>query len=247
MIFRIAMLALATTTMAPAQTSNFDLESGSRHIGRSTFTLSKAKQGYRLVGHVDFRVNGMDSDFSDDLRYSEAYAYIAGSTSSNTTQMYTSFQPNKTRTELVIGMVQGGAQDSRHLVIKPDFTIMPANDAGAAQVMLLLATTHPTEKNLYNIVVPAIGSIRQRGASEEGAEATTAPAGNFAYDALWTRGPDAHGTLDGKPVALHSYILTAGRNTWTFFADDANDLMQLDNSMVKTSCIRSGFKLDLTP
>src|SRR5580704_8067873 len=119
----LALTVIPATVLA--QPNTFDLLSGARNVGRSTYTLSKAKQGYKLSSRVSYHLMGIESDSTNDFTFSDAYAYLNGSSSSTSTQMHTSFTPNKPRTELVIGMVQGGAQDSRHLVIKPDFTILP--------------------------------------------------------------------------------------------------------------------------
>ena len=252
MLLRIAALALMTVATACAQTNNFDLQSGGRSVGRASFTLAKTKQGFRLSSHLSYHINGLESDLSNEFKFSDAYSYVEGASSNISSQMHTSYVPNKTRTDLVIGMVQGGVQDSHHLAIKPDLAIMPPFDPGAAQVMLLLATTHPTEKNLYNVVVPGSsgGGGSGRGDSAPPPDPSEAagghqPAGNNAYDALFAKGPDGNGTLDGKPIAIHTYVLTAGKNTWTFFADDQGNLMQLDNSMVHASYIRVKFKLDM--
>lgn len=252
MLLRFAVLALVTATAATAQTNTFDLQSGGRSLGRASFTLARNKQGFRLSSHLSYHINGLESDISNEFKFSDAYAYVEGASSSISSQMHTSYVPNKARTDLVIGMVQGGVQDSHHLAIKPDLVIMPPFDPGAAQVMLLLATTHPTENNLYDVVVPGSVSEGRGGRGEkapppepsEGGVGHT-PTGNNAYDALFTKGPDSNGTLDGKPIAIHTYILTAGKNTWTFFVDDQGNLMQLDNSMVRASYIRTKFKLDL--
>jgi hypothetical protein len=249
MFLRITLLALSLAATASAQTNTYDLQSGGHSLGRASFTLARTKQGFKLSSHLSYHINGVESDISNEFKLSDAYAYLEGASSSISSQMHTSYVPNKTRTDLVIGMVQGGVQDSRHLAIKPDLAIMPPFDPGAAQVMLLLATTHPTGKNLYNVVVPGSTGGGGRGESSPPPDPSEGggghqPAGNNAFDALFTKGPDGNGTLDGKPMAIHTYILTAGKNTWTFFADDQNNLMQLDNSMVRASYIRAKFKLD---
>jgi hypothetical protein len=231
-----------------AQSNAFDIQAGMKSIGRASYTLAPAKQGFKLASRSSYHLNGVDSELSYDFKYAADYTYLEGGSSNPTAQMHTSYTPNKARTDLVVGMVQAGIQDSHHLSIKPNFVLLPPYDAGSAQVVLLLATTHPTPDNLYNVVVPGGGA---NGGSAKGTVPdypTQAPRpgmGNSAYDALWTKGPDASGTLDGKPVTLHTYFLTAGKNTWTFFADDANTLMQLDNSMVKASCVRAKFHLAL--
>ena len=250
--FTLALLAAATAA-ATAQSNTFDLQIGMKSVGRSTYTLAKAKQGFKLSSHSTYHILGIDYDSANEFKFTDAYAYIEGG-SNGLNQMYTSYTPNKAHTDLVVGMVQAGVQDSHHLAIKPDFALLLPFDAGTAQVMLLLATTHPTVNNLYNVIVPSGGGgSGQGGANKPGTmpdPSTDTPGGhqamgNNAYDALWTKGPDTTGTLDGKPVTVHSYLLTSGKSVWTFYADDANTLMQLDNSMVKASYIRAKFKLDL--
>lgn len=253
MLLRLAALAMANAILVPAmlhsQVNNFDLKSDGRNVGHTTFALAKVKQGYKLTSRLSYQLDGIESDASNEFKFSEAYAYIEGGSSSINTQMHTSYVPNKNRTDLVIGMVQGGAQESRHLAIKPDLAILPPFDAGAAQAMLLLATTHPSANNLYNVVVP--GGAPTHNAGRGKGEPPTDPeagrghqaSGNNAFDARWTKGPDTNGTLDGKPIGIHTYILKSGKYVWVFFADDQNTLMQLDNSMAHSSYIRVNFKL----
>jgi len=239
----VSSAVLAVSSAALAQSNTFDIQSGNRSIGRDVYTLAKAKQGYKLNSRPSTHFGGSESSMDSEFKYDDNYAFAVGSSSNMVTQMHTSYTPDKGRTVLTIGMVQAGVQDSRYLDIKPDFAVMPPYDAGAAQVMLLLATTHPAAANLYDIVVP--GSARSGPPSNATGEPPVAsrPANN-AYDALWTKGPDTTGTLDGKPVQLHTYVLASGNTTWSFVADDTNTLMQLDVSNLNASYIRAKFKLD---
>ena len=134
---RFLSLSLAAT--AVAQTNTFDLQSGSRSLGRASFTLAKARQGFKLSSRLSYHINGVESDICKEFNFSDAYSCFEGGSSSISSQMHTSNVPNKPRTDLVIGIVPGGAQ-----------------------VMLLLATTHPSERNLCNIVVPGFTSRRPR-------------------------------------------------------------------------------------
>jgi len=249
MLLRSAVLTLALLTSAAAQANNFDIQAGMKSIGRSSFALAPAKQGYKLAAHSSYNLNGVEFDFSNEFIYSATYAYLEGGASSITAQMHLSYAPSKDRTDLVVSMVQGGAQASHHLSIKPNFVLLPPYDAGAAQLVLLQATTHPAPGNLYNVVVPGTGSAGRGGTRGGVADAQSSLGrpthGNNAYDALWTKGPETNATLDGKPVTVHTYFLTCGKATWTFFADDANTLMQIDNSMVKASTVRAKFHLAL--
>ena len=246
MLLRVALFTTLFASTALGQNGTFDIQSGGRSIGRSTYSLSKAKQGYKLSSHATTHFGGSESELTNEFKYTDSLAYTEGFSSNIVSQLHTSYTPNKTRDQLTIAMVQAGVQDQHNLVIKPDFTIMPAYDAGAAQVMLLLATTHPSEKNLYNIVVPGSTRSGPVDPADQVAGPKASP-GNNAYDALWATGPEAAGTLDGKPVALHTYVLTAGKFTWIFYADEAGTLMQVNVSMVNASYIRAKFKLTPAP
>jgi hypothetical protein len=178
-------------------------------------------------------------------------AFQQGSLTDDNTQSVYSFLPDKSRTVLTIGTVQAGQMDSHKLAIKPDLVFLPGFDAGAAQVMLLLATTNPTATNLYNVFIPGAGAVGRGSPPPEptGGDAPAAAprAGNNAYDTAWAKGSDAAGTIDGKPLALHTFVLSGGKATWTFYADDQNTLMQLDASMFGVSYIRAKFKLNPAP
>jgi hypothetical protein len=245
---RLAILLPAALLPAAAfaQTNTFDLVSGGKVVGHSTFTIAKAKQGFRLTGKFSYSNHGADAHISDDLRLTDTYAFQQGSLTDDNSQTVYSYTPDKARTALTIGAVQAGQMESHKLVIKPDLAFLPGYDAGSAQVLLLLAVTHPSGGNAYSVLIPGVGAAaRIPSPDAAGGEAPAGPRpGNNAYDTIWTKGADATGTFEDKPVTLHTYTLAGGKATWTFYADDQNTLMQLDASMVGTSYIRARFKLD---
>ena len=247
----LAAALLAVSAFAPAygQSATFDLRLGDKVIGRDSYSLSSGKGSARLSSHVTYHISGQESSSSNDFRYSDAYLFQQGGSNNDATQTHYSFQLDKSRTDLTIGSVQAGNMDSHHLPAKPDFMVLPAFDAGAAQATLLLAVTHPSEKNLYSVFVharsaagAAPGGNDAAAMAQQGGPAQTQ--GNFVYDALWQKAADAAGTLDGKPVTLHTYTLTSGKNVWTFYADNANLLMEADVSMLGARYVRAKFTLD---
>ena len=239
-----ALVAFAALPFALAQANSFDVVAGKRSIGHDTYTLKKTKSGYQLSSRIGTKLNGNDTDMGDEFKYDEAYLYVEGGSTDVANQGHTSYNPNKARTQLTIGTSSGSVQEAHQLAVKPAFTLLPMYDAGAAQAFLLHALTHPTADNLYSIVVPHQGAGGAPVDPEGGSAGPAAGSGNSAFDALFTKGPDATGTLDGKPVTLHTFTLTAGKSTWVFYADETNLLMQLDSSMARASCIRVKFKLD---
>ena len=244
-----ALFAISALAPAFAQSATFDLKLGDRVIGRDSFSLSTGKGNAKLSSHVSYHINGQESASTNDFRYSDVYVFLQGGSSNDTNQTHYSFQLDKSRTDITIGSIQAGAMDSKHLPTKPDLMLLPVFDAGAAQAALLLAIKHPSDKNLYSVFVPA---SRGGGSAPAGNDPSAVSAqgtggggqGNFVYDALFQKGPDATGTLDGKPVTLHSYTLTSGQNVWTFYADDSNTLMQADASMLSAHYVRAKFALD---
>lgn len=239
----LCLALLLPAAVASAQSGVFDIVSKDKVIGHTSYTLDKAKDGFRLKSKYAYKLNGMDTSVADDFRLSADYAYVDGSASNQVTQMHTAYTPNKARTTLVIAQMQGGVQESHNLAIKPNLAVVPSYDAGAAQVMLLLATTHPSADNQYNVMVPAAAAAGAPTTKDDPGAAQV-PGGNNAYDSLWTKGADATGTLDGKPVTVHSYTLAAARNKIVLYADDANLLMQVDAPLLRASYIRAKFKLD---
>ncbi len=249
----LAAATLFSAVAATAQTGNqsvtFDLLANGKVIGKDVYKLNKSKQGYNLSSRYSYHVAGSEFDTSDDFKLSDDFIYLDGGASSIASQTRYSFTPNKTRTVLTVGTVQGGVQAGSSLDVKPAFAILPNYDAGAAQAFLLEALAKPVEGNLFNIVVPGGGSAapppESAGNDEESNhQATRSQTGNLAYDAGWNKGADTTGTLDGKPVALHCYFLAAGKNRWTFYADETNTLMELDNTLARASYVRQKFKLD---
>jgi hypothetical protein len=268
MFVRITLLVLATAIgTAPvgrsgvqpgveqgAQTSvqanTFELQASMHSIGSATYTLLPAAQGFTLFSHVTYHFDDVDSEFSNKFKYSPVYAYLEGLFSIDAIETHTSMVPNPARTVLLFDEVHRDAHHPHEVSIKPGLVVLPPFDPGAAQVLLLLATAHPAEKNLYSVVIPAIrGRGGAAGSEAPLPERTEGPSvrqstARVALEAVWAKGPDTTSSLDGKLIGVHTYILTAGRITWTFFADDANNLMQLNNSMLHVNYVRAKFKLD---
>lgn len=218
---------------AAAQTANFDLVLDNKVIGKDTYTLGKARQGYRVSSRFSFRVHEASGDFLDEYTFKEGFALLSASRTNNDTLMMTSFLPNKDWTELTIAHSQNGQSDSGFFAIKPDFFLLPPFDAGAVQA-LLLAATSPGGRTAFNLYVPppvAVSSAPGRGAPSP------------AFDATWSAGPASSGTLEGKPVDASSYILTAQGFRWIIYADGERHLLECDLPVAKTRYVRKGFVL----
>jgi hypothetical protein len=238
-----------------AQTNTFELHVEGKKIGMDTYTLAKAKRGYKLMSHLEGSIHGSDLDFRDTLSYDDVYAYLDGAQTSQASNQQTSWIPSKDGKEITIAASAGGRTSSNFEPITPNLVVLPAFDAGAAQALLLFITNHPTEKNLYSLYLPmgyspAGGRGGGRGAEPPDASGANTgsedslPAGVHCFTALWAKGGPLTGTRDGNPVNVNTYLLAFGKFRWLFFADEANNLMQVNVSLLHASYIRSNFKLD---
>ena len=87
---RSVVLALATLipSLALAQSAVFDIMAGDKKVGKDTYTLSKAKQGYKLVSRYSYHLASADN-------YSDALASLEGSSTNSDTQLMTPSSPTK--------------------------------------------------------------------------------------------------------------------------------------------------------
>jgi hypothetical protein len=112
------------------------------------------------------------------------------------------------------------------MAIKPNFVLLPDYDPSALQSLLLETVVHPAEKDLYLVLVPG-----QRP-------------GEDPVPALWlTNQPDAHGTLDGKPLTLHHFILRLYKSQYDLVADETNTLMMASSTSLSAIYTRDSFIL----
>jgi hypothetical protein len=143
------------------------------------------------------------------------------------TLVNTSYNINKSRDQLFISQNHVGAEGlSTPISIKPDFVLLPDYDPSALQALLLQTVAHPAEKDIYLVLVPGKNP------------------GEDAVPALWlTNQPDPHGTLDGKPVTLHHFILRLYKSQYDLVADDTNTLMVASSTSLSAIYTRDGFVL----
>jgi len=228
MLARAAVLLLAAfPAVLLAQSQTFDLKTENKVVGHDTYSMSKAKQGFKITSHYEYRADGREGEFANEYKLADDYAFGEISVTDNTGHMHSSYVPTKARTAVTVSRFQAGAQDSTSVPIKTDLMVLPPYDVGAAQAVLLLATTHPSTNGIYSVIIPDGGK-----------------GGPAAVEAKWLKGREVTGTLDGKPVTLSTYLLATTTLRMAFFADSNNTLMQCDLPQLKTSYIRSKFKLD---
>ena len=252
---REALILFALLLFAPVvlgQKVIYEIRFNGKVIGKDTITIKKGKQGYEVSSQYGYAIGTSEGHFANEYRVDDTYQWLqASSTNQNLAIRYVDTL-DKTRTRLSISISQNGAGSNSELPVRPDVELLPNLDPAAAQLLLLRATTHPTENNKYNIVAPSFGepegmaslnAVRD-GTSAAPATAVQLPSSRQSYDAAWQKGADVSGTLDGKPVTAHTYNLVFGSFRWVFVADDGNSMLQMNVLPKQPIFVRQGFVLD---
>jgi type 1 fimbria pilin len=251
-----ALLSVSlASTAALAQSNAFAIVYDGKQVGKSVYTVKKTKKGFEMNDRSTYRLGGQDGDLSDEFHYGPGYNYIDGTDIDHNTQLQTSYVPSKAGDQVTISRFQQAGHDSNIVPAKPDMIVLPSFDAGSAQMALLYVKTSPTADSKYNVLFPggAGGGARGGGGGRHGGggtapdDAAAMPTGDNTVDMLWVQGKDAEGSVDGKPVSLHTYELAAGRLRVILYADTQNTLMLADAPALKMLYIRNGFKLAPPP
>jgi hypothetical protein len=256
-LFAVALVL--SSAVVSAQKTTFDIFIGGHPAGHDSYTLSESPKGAKLESRYtvkfSYRVPDhpapitLDADHTDEFRYDTSLDYVEGSSEDMDEHHIYGFVPSKPRTEIVVTEKYNGAERSNSLPIGPALLVLPSFDAGAAQAALQSLVQHPSASGTYSIYTAGQtggGEGEGEGGHPHGAPASAPPADgdNVTLEARYAKGPDFTGTLNGAPVAIHTYILTAAKNKWVFFADDANTLLETRVASPPLTYIRSGFKLD---
>ena len=255
---RIAVRLILCFTLAalPAiAQNNFILSINGKPAGKCSYTIEKTKDGEHIKSKLSYHLSASanstaqetqtstrgrsaaaDSGLASDYQLIEDYkldannVYAGGFMTDMKTLANTTYTPTKGHDKLIIAQNQNGSAGLANPIdIKPNFVLLPDYDPSAIQSLLLQTATHPADKDLYLAVIP--GGRQQ----------------SDPVAALWlTNQPEAHGTIDGKPVTLHHYILRLYKSQFDVFADDTNTLMLATSTALSAIYTREGFILTST-
>ena len=242
-----ALLPAAAFAQIGTQPNTFELHINGKKIGKDVYTFAATKHGYKTMSHTEGSIHANDFDYKYTFTFDENYGYVDGARIGQDTNQQDSWLPSKDRKEMTVAASAEGRTSSTFEPVGPDLVVLPAFEAGAAQALLLLATTHPAPKDTYSVYLTsgygaAGGSAPNPNAQPNPDE--TLPPGQHCFTALWVKGTPFTGTLDGKPLNINSFMLAFGKFRWIFFADEQNNLMQVNVSLLHASYIRENFKLD---
>jgi hypothetical protein len=247
-------LCITLAALPAAAQNNFILTINGKPAGKCSYTIEKTKDGEHIKSKLSYhlspsatptaqetqtssrgRSSSADSGLATDYQFVEDYkldannVYAGGFMTDMKTLANTTYTPSKDHDQLIIAQNQNGSQSLANPIdIKPNFVMLFDYDPSAIQAVLLETASNPAEKDLYLAVIP------KRQAADP-------------VPALWlTNQPEAHGTLDGKPVTLHHYILRLYKSQYDVFADDTNTLMLATSTALSAIYTRENFVLTST-
>jgi len=249
-----ALISLAAPDFSAAPANAFNLVSNGKTIGNASYTISKDKNGYHVVGKFQYRLGSSvsantntgdahmetsvafnEGQFTEDFKVSEDGSFLSGYTQNASNQILTSFQPNKAGTTVTVNQIQGGVGLGSHDITmpKPSFLLVPDFDPANLQLFITTALAHPHDDKTYLFLIPS-------GSNPKAAEKP-------AYVVLQLAPDTPGGMLDGKAVTLHHYLVGYHVGKADLYVDDTGTLMQADMGPLKTSYIRAKFALAAEP
>jgi hypothetical protein len=250
--FLLAVPAAGFAQISPAslnQPVTFELHLAGKPVGKDVYTITKSKQGYKLASHLEGKLHNSDLDFKDSISYTDDFSYLDFGQVAQGTNQQISYLLSKDHKEMTIAVVAAGRTSSSPDPINPTdaLVVLPPFDAGAAQALLSYAVSHPTPQNHLSVYLTpgySLGGGRPDPNAPPAPADDTLPPGVHCFTAVWLKGAPLTGTLGDKPVTVNSYALAFGKARFIFFADQDNNLMQVNVSLLHGSYIRENFKLD---
>lgn len=252
MSVRSLALCLTFTALPAAAQNNFTITTHGKPSGKASYAIEKTKDGYHIKSRINYHLSaatitppdettaptrgrsspapGLAGDFQfvEDYKLDANSTYSGGFITNMVTLVNTSYALSKSRDKLFISQNQVGASSIPIPVnIKPDLVLLPDYDPSAFQSLLLQTVAHPAPKDLYFVLIP-------------GKKLDDEP-----VPALWLNDqPDAHGTLDNKPLTLRHFILRLYKSQYDVFADETNTLMLASSTNLSAIYTRDGFVLN---
>jgi hypothetical protein len=250
MFVRPLALYLALTTLPAIAQNNFTITVRDKPAGKASYTIEKTKDGYHVKTKLSYHLSpqphhhptptrprprplllrsrtcsrlpvrrGLQTRRQQQLRRRLHHQH--GDTGQHLLQHQQVSRPALHLPES--GRIRRPLNSDCHQAkLRPASRLRPS----ALQALLLQTVVHPTEKDLYLVLVPGKNP------------------GEDAVPALWlTNQPDPHGTLDGKPLTLHHFILRLYKSQYDLVADDTNTLMMASSTNLSAIYTRDGFVL----
>lgn len=227
LLFLFALLALVSAVASPAaaqsgnETGSFTVSQLGHQVGSAQFRIARTASGYDSSSTVRVSMQGLEYALSktEQLDPSSHIQHVLLSATVNGSAVNVTGKPDADNFLLKISA--NGRSTTTPLAAHHGSVFLADFDPGGLQTLLSLAAAQ-NGHDLWAILP------KQAGSTQQVQLATYA---------------DEHGTLDGKPIAVHHMVATiAGAQTDLFSGPDSQ-LLQAELPQEGFSLIRKGFVL----
>ena len=227
LLFLIALLALVSAVISPIaaqsgiEKGSFTVSQLGHQVGTAEFSLARTSEGYDSTATVRVSMQGLEYALSktEQLDPSSHIQHVLLSATVNGSAVNVTGKLDSAN--FLLNISANGRSTTTRLTAHTASVFLPDFDPGGLQTLLTLAAAQ-NGRDLWAILP------KQAGSTEPVQLATYA---------------DEHGTLDGKPVAVHHLIATIAGAQTDLFAGPDNQLFQAELPQQGFSLIRKGFVL----
>jgi len=222
-----AMLMITVGIMAAGllaarlHAQSFQLSQNGKSVGSASLSLKQAGGGFDATSGAKIDMPDLKYTFNEtqllDPGYRLTKAQLSGSV--NGTSATVNTVPQGQQFQMKINA--NGQVTTTPLAFHPTAIFFPDFDPAALQILLNVGAAH-NNRDLWAIIPKQSGSVA---------------ALRVATDA------DMEGALNGKPIAVHHFTVTADASKTELFSGPANELLQAEWTDEGFAMVRQGFKL----
>jgi hypothetical protein len=221
----LVLLCLLSAGVARAQSASFTVAQHGHPVGTASFTFTAAPTGYSSASVVHVTMQGLNYALSKTERLTSAnhLKHVALSATVNGSAVTVVVAPGNGK--VLLNTSANGQSTTTDLPPHAAAVFLPDFDPGALQTLLALALEQ-NSRDLWAIIPKGKASV--------------VPVQLATY-------ADMHGTLNGKPIAVHHLVATiriANQGAKTeLFSGPENQLLQAELPQEGFALVRKGFVL----
>jgi len=206
---------------AQAQSGSFIIAQHGKSVGTATVRFAAAPEGYDSTSVVHLAMQGLNYNLSktEHLTSANHLKHVQLSATVNNSAVNVTAAPDAA--QFLINISANGRSTTTRLDAHPAAVFLPDFDPGAYDTLLALAVAN-NNRGLWAIVPKQAGSI------------VAIQLATYA---------DEHGTLDGKPIAVHHLKATMAGAATDLFSGPENQLLQAELPEQGFAIVRNGFVL----
>jgi hypothetical protein len=217
----LAGVLFLVSSPAFAQSGSFVISQNGHPVGSASFTFNPGADGINSASLVNVSMQGLSYSLSKTEALSPDHRFRRAQLSATVNGSAVTLNAATEGTLIVLDISANGRKSTNRLALHRSVVFLPDFDPGALETLLTLAAAN-NNRDLWAIIPKETGSVQ---------------AIQLATHA------DEHGTLDGKPVAVHHLVATIAGAVTDIFSDQRNQFLQAELPQPGFAMVRKGFVL----